>query len=197
MNELTRKHHTIPGKQSLHSQLVVTVVTFILLSCLISSLSIFWLSSQNLMAYGESAQTTIENLRQHLGLSIMLGHLLSFLLAAIIATVTVKTLSHRIVGPISRFETLCQEVGKGNLDANAQLREADHLQELSQAFAEMLHNLKLRSTQRSRLIEQITHQIGMCALKSGDELSPELSSAIASLTTILAELEKLETRREA
>lgn len=46
--------------------------------------------------------------------------------------IVVLYISHEIAGPLYRFESLCHQVGEGNLDTITYLRKKDQLQELAQ-----------------------------------------------------------------
>jgi nitrogen fixation/metabolism regulation signal transduction histidine kinase len=49
----------------------------------------------------------------------------------ILITIGTIFLSHKIAGPLYRFEALCDQIGDGQLEMDISLRENDQLQELS------------------------------------------------------------------
>ncbi|WP_446810481.1 hypothetical protein ACH50O_02500 [Methylomonas sp. 2BW1-5-20] len=179
-------------KKDFQGRFILGAFALILLSGLCSALLIYWMTGGDLQAQSQSAHASIVNASERLGISILIGNLVAILAAGGIAVGTVLYASHKIAGPLYRFETLCQEVGKGNLDTVTHLRENDQLQDLAQSFSTMVANLRNRRDHRQRLLAELDQQIGRCLINSGTELSPTQHEAISVLANLVAELEKLE-----
>ncbi len=131
----------------------------ILLSGLCSALLIFWITGGDLQAQSQSAHANIVNAWDRLGLSILIGNVVSIVIAGSISMFMVLYATHKIVGPLYRFKKICEEVGSGNLDTHLSLREKDQLQELGLAFSDMVHKLRTKKTQHLDLLTQINTQL--------------------------------------
>ena len=67
-----------------------------------------------------------------------------FALLAIVSAL----LSHRIAGPLYRFEKVCREVANGNKDARVRLRKGDALGDLEKDFNAMLDSLTKKESEK-------------------------------------------------
>lgn len=62
----------------------------------------------------------------------------SFLLSTVIVTSFVVLLSHRIAGPLHRFRTVLEELGRRQIPAHSRIRPDDQLGEVSEAMGQAL-----------------------------------------------------------
>ncbi|MGA1865753.1 MAG: hypothetical protein ACMUHX_11915 [bacterium] len=79
--------------------------------------------------------------------------------ATIILTIFI---SHKIAGPLYRFERSAEEIGKGNLTLVTQLRESDQAKDLASAFSRMTSDLRkklLEIDSSSKEIDQIAEDL--------------------------------------
>ncbi len=192
MNNTATKRRQIFIKKDFQGRFILGVFILILLSGLCSALLIYWMTGGDLQAQAQSAHASIVNASQRLGISIFIGNLVAILVAGGIAVASVLYASHKIAGPLYRFETLCKEVGDGKLDTVTHLRENDQLQDLALAFSAMVAKLHDRRHQRSQLLAELNRQIGLCMINNGNELSEAQHQAIAALAGLAADLEKLD-----
>ncbi|MDX8130077.1 hypothetical protein QLH52_22495 [Methylomonas sp. OY6] len=192
MNNTVTKRRQIFIKRDFQGRFILGAFALILLAGLCSALLIYWMTGGDLQAQSQSAHANIVNAAERLGVSILIGNLVAILVAGGIAVSTVLYASHKIAGPLYRFETLCQEVGDGKLDTVTHLRENDQLQDLALSFSNMVAKLRNRREHRARLIAELNRQIGLYALNNGDALSEAQHHAVAAMTALVTDLEKLE-----
>ncbi len=57
--------------------------------------------------------------------------------------------SHRMAGPVYRFEQTCKEIAKGDFSQRVHLRKGDQLTELQQAFNTMMDEVEKRLKEKS------------------------------------------------
>ncbi|MDT4290925.1 hypothetical protein RO575_15265 [Methylomonas sp. MO1] len=192
MNNTVTKRRQIFIKKDFQGRFILGAFALILLAGLCSALLIYWMTGGDLQAQSQSAHANIVNAAERLGVSILIGNLVAILVAGGIAVSTVLYASHKIAGPLYRFETLCQEVGDGKLDTVTHLREHDQLQDLALSFSNMVAKLRSRRDHRTRLIAELNRQIGLYALNNGDALSEAQHHAVAAMAALVTDLEKLE-----
>ncbi|MCQ8117556.1 hypothetical protein [Methylomonas rosea] len=192
MNNTVTKRRQIFIKKDFQGRFILGAFALILLAGLCSALLIYWMTGGDLQAQSQSAHANIVNAAERLGVSILIGNLVAILVAGGIAVSTVLYASHKIAGPLYRFETLCQEVGDGKLDTVTHLREHDQLQDLALSFSNMVAKLRSRRDHRTRLIAELNRQIGLYALNNGDALSETQHHAVAAMAALVTDLEKLE-----
>jgi methyl-accepting chemotaxis protein len=192
MNNTVTKRRQIFIKKDFQGRFILGAFALILLAGLCSALLIYWMTGGDLQAQSQSAHANIVNAAERLGVSILIGNLVAILVAGGIAVSTVLYASHKIAGPLYRFETLCQEVGDGKLDTVTHLREHDQLQDLAVSFSNMVAKLRSRRDHRTRLIAELNRQIGLYALNNGDALSETQHHAVAAMAALVTDLEKLD-----
>lgn len=192
MNNTVTKRRQIFIKKDFQGRFILGAFALILLAGLCSALLIYWMTGGDLQAQSQSAHANIVNAAERLGVSILIGNLAAILVAGGIAVSAVLYASHKIAGPLYRFETLCQEVGDGKLDTVTHLREHDQLQDLALSFSNMVAKLRNRRDHRTRLIAELNRQIGLYALNNGDALSEAQHHAVSAMAALVTDLEKLE-----
>ena len=65
-----------------------------------------------------------------------------FILVSFITVYAILYLSHKIAGPLHKFENVTKELGAGNLKVNVKLRKKDELIRLQNAFEDMVVHLQ-------------------------------------------------------
>ena len=159
MSRTQFKRRKIFIHQSIQTRYIIGVFLMILLSGLCSALLIFWITGGDLQAQSQSAHANIVNAWDRLGLSILIGNVVSIVIAGTISMFMVLYASHKIVGPLYRFKKICEQVGAGNLETHLSLREKDQLQDLGLAFSDMVHKLRTKKIQQLDLLTQINAQL--------------------------------------
>ena len=57
--------------------------------------------------------------------------------------------SHRMAGPVYRFEQTCKQIAKGDFSQRVHLRKGDQLTELQQEFNTMMDEIEKRLNEKS------------------------------------------------
>lgn len=186
MNEpVKNKRRTLFIQPAFQGRFIASMLGLILLFAVCSAFILYLLLASDLESEARSAHLRIVDTWQKLGLSIVIGNLVSALFTGITVIVVVLYISHKIAGPMYRFQKLFAEVGRGHLDMTASLREHDQLKELASSFDEMLASLRKRRDERIVAIRDAA-----AAVHELQYLYPEeSSSALARIQTRLQELE--------
>jgi nitrate/nitrite-specific signal transduction histidine kinase len=153
------KRRTIFIDKAFQGRFILSVLLLILLSAACSALLVYWLAGGELQAQSQTAHINIMNALEHIGISILIGNLAALLIAGGVSVFIVLYSSHKIAGPLYRFEKLCQNVGDGQLDTITSLREDDQLQDMGKAFADMVTKLRSRKDQRVALVTELTSHL--------------------------------------
>lgn len=178
------KRRRIFIKKSFQARFMVGAFAVILLSGLCSAALIYWLTNDVLRAQSLSVHVSIMNTWERLGMSILLGNFVATLVAGTVAVISVLYASHKIAGPLHRFERLCAEIGNGNFEGVARLREMDQLHDLAEAFTAMMAKLRSRRDRQAGLLADIDSRI--VHLQNGDNLTEEQRLALAALAEVVA-----------
>lgn len=176
-------------KKAFQGRFIASVLLMIILFGLCSAGLIYWLISSDLQSQAQSAHINIANAWERLGLSILIGNIVAAVVAGLSAIIVVLYISHKIAGPLYRFETLCRQIGEGNLDGVTHVRENDQLQELAVAFTEMVEQLRQRRDQQQVLLTELHIQLDMLSQQA--ESNTVASSAVSNFKEMLTKLQNL------
>jgi methyl-accepting chemotaxis protein len=174
---------TVFIKKAFQGRFILNVFLVILLTGLCSALMIYWITSGDLTAQTQTAHENIETALDHLGFSIAIANLVALLIAGIITIAMVLYASHKIAGPLYRFEKICEQIGNGNLNTVTALREGDQLQDMGKAFADMADKLRKRRDRRVELTAQLAGLLEQ--LEQDPALSPTQLEHIEQMRQLL------------
>lgn len=186
MSNLPVKRRHVFINKAFQGRFIAGVFLLILLSGLCSALLIYWLTGGDLQAQSQTAHANIVTAWQRLGLSIFIGNVVAIVIAGAVAVVSVIYSSHKIAGPLYRFETLCEQIGNGKLDGITTLREHDQLQQLASAFATMAEKLKARKNQQLHRIDSISSELEQ--LKNESNLAEHQREQLNKLEQMVKQL---------
>ncbi len=102
-------------------------------------------------------------------------------------------LSHKIAGPVYRFEQSSKKIANGDLSLRIKLRQGDELTELADIFNKMTENLETFVVKDREVIEKvigIINQVPM-TLKQDEIDEEEKERIILELTEVVTELKEL------
>jgi methyl-accepting chemotaxis protein len=137
-----------------------------------SILSVF--SAHTMTVTYEDFRLTVDRTPKALFLHIIRAYGVYIVLLGIVASVISLFLSHRIAGPIFRFERSVEEITRGNLSFRIALRSKDEGKELAELMNTMLDTLSGRLREISRHADAA--RSGIAGLSQGTEegaMSPE------------------------
>lgn len=188
MSNTVTKRHTVFINKAFQGRFILYVLLLIVLSSVCSALLIYWITGGDLQAQSQTAHTNILNSLEHLGFSVFIGNLVSLLIAGGLTIFVVLYSSHKIAGPLYRFEKLCEQIGDGQLDTITALREDDQLQELGTAFAEMAAKLRNRKAQRLLEISKLAEHLEQ--LQQDRAITAQYSGQLEAMQLALKRLEE-------
>ena len=186
MSTSAPKRRNVFIKKAFQGRFIVGVFLLMLLSGICSALLIYWMTGGDLQAQSESAHINIVNAWQHLGLSLLIGNVVAIFVAGTLAIFVVMYASHRIAGPLYRFEKLCEQVGNGELDVITSIREKDQLQDLAEAFLGMVNKLRARKNAQKECVGKLLNQIEQ--LKNDNGLAANHRQAVEQLELSIKQL---------
>jgi methyl-accepting chemotaxis protein len=186
MSTTAPKRRNVFIKKAFQGRFIGGVFLLMLLSGLCSALLIYWMTGGDLQAQSESAHINIANAWARLGLSLLIGNVVAILIAGTLSVFVVMYASHKIAGPLYRFEKLCEQVGNGELEIITAIREKDQLQDLANAFLEMVNKIRARKQRQQDCISSILNQIEQ--LKNNNSPAPNQVQALEQLEQTVKQL---------
>jgi len=111
----------------------------------------------------ENSRLVIKSTADYLLPGLLFGGIIVAILTALAAGIVVMLMTHRIAGPMYRFEKYINEIGSGRLHSDLKIRKKDQFQNMTGALNKMTADLKLGlmevnevSAKLDKLIEELS-----------------------------------------
>lgn len=154
---------------------------FFILSTLLLSVFIFYSS-------GNSTTVVFKNLRleslpthDYLLPSITIGIILSLVLTSFFSIISGLIYSHRIVGPLYRFEQILAKIKEGDLTQSVHLREFDECKSTALALNSSIISMKERFQQIDFALTELEKHIS--------KYDPKISNQVEKIRSELSKLQ--------
>lgn len=195
MSNAKKKRRTVFIKRGFQMRFIYWVIGLLAVCCLCSAAVLYPLISSELSSGLTSGHLDVGGIKGNLLLAILVGNGLAIIVAALAAIVVVLYISHKIAGPLYRFEGICKEIGSGNLNVSTGLRSMDQLEGLSEAFGEMLNQLRNRRNDQHTRIETARRELSALPNELSDQSASKrivesVNSQLASLSEEIEESAK-------
>ncbi len=129
------------------AKFIFAFLLLVIIGSIISGI-IFYLKANTYLGYHYGmAHIKIEKTGEILQPALFISYGIGVVLIGFATIILTIFISHKIAGPLYRFERSAEEIGKGNLTLVTQLRESDQAKDLANAFSRMTNDL------RKKLIE--------------------------------------------
>lgn len=163
-----RRNHFIKKKFQLNFS--IRFLSLIIIEAVLLA-GLFWYVSQNTLTTSyQDAQLRIENTSSFFLPSLMYPGLIVTGVVAVIGLIGLIFISHKIAGPLYRFEKSLKEIGQGDLTCRVSLRKRDQLSDLADTLNNFTSGIetKVRDVKyNARETSQIMKELQTC-LSSGD-----------------------------
>lgn len=127
-------------------------------------------SSRTLTTSFENSRLVIKSTADYLLPGLLFAGLIVALLTGIAASIVVILMTHRIAGPMYRFEKYIQEVGAGKLFSEFSIRNKDQFQNVVASLNKMTHDLKMGLREVNEASEKLDELIAELSASSDKEI---------------------------
>lgn len=183
-----KMRRTVFIKRGFQMRFITWVIVLLILCGICSAAVLYPFLSSEMSSKLSTGHRDIGDIKKHVALAIVIGNVLAVIVAALATTVVILYISHKIAGPLYRFEMICKEIGHGNLNVSAGLREKDQLGGLSEAFSEMLAQLRGRTSDRYMRLETARNNLNaLQGALSDPAVSRKLVESVDGILALLAE----------
>lgn len=189
MSEPREKRRRVYLGRAFQRRVIAWVVGFLLVAGAISGAVLYLLLSSSLESDLWAAHVQIHDTWQRAGWAVLVGNLCSVVTVGTAAAIIALYASHRIAGPMFRFERILEAIGRGDFEPSATLRSGDQLASLADAIAETLRRLRVRNgQQRALLVEaaSLVYHLQTAADEERDVFASALYDTLKALDQTLA-----------
>ncbi len=136
----TRSHYFI--KKDFQTKFILKFCLLLLAGVIVSTGLLFLFSRDTLTSSFQDSKLVIENTAMAILPNVVYTGLITLALLAIATIIVTLFISHRIAGPMFRFEKELKEIGEGDLTRIVSLRKKDQAQELADCINDMTASLR-------------------------------------------------------
>ncbi|MGA8180171.1 MAG: methyl-accepting chemotaxis protein [Desulfobacterales bacterium] len=151
----------------------------LIVGIIISTGLVLLFSENTLTSSFEQSRLVIKNTASAILPSVFLSHLIAFVLISLLAIVVTLLVSHKLAGPLFRFEKELKEMGSGDLSKEVKIREKDQFKAVANSLNQMRVNLQKKVVDIKKEVEQIV------ASTSDQEIPPDLVKRLDHLNRMI------------
>lgn len=128
--------------RSFQTEFILKFCGLVALGCLIFGVSLYMYSRQTLTTSFENSRLVVKSTADYILPGLLLGGCIVTILIVLATVVVIILMTHRIAGPMYRFEKHAEKVGSGELCSDLKIRKKDQFQDLLVTFNRMTHDLR-------------------------------------------------------
>lgn len=177
-------------KQDFQGRFILRFFITILLSSIVFTIILSIFSAHTITITYRDSFLKVEKTPKALFYEIIRAHgLYIFLIGAGISTISLF-LSHRIAGPLYRFEKSIEEIMKGNLAFRIKLRKKDEAKEVADMINRMIEDLSTRISEITSIVERISANVSETRKRIDERGDEELKRSFYKISESMEELKK-------
>lgn len=167
-----RTRQIILINRSFQFKLIIKFILVNLLVMVLFGISLYFFLNSELDSNLRSAHVTYKNLKEMLLPIILTLSVLNILVSSIIISIFVMYASHKIAGPMYRFNAALNDICEKNLNTFASVREGDQLYECSDSLKKLISMLTADISAMKGKVDDLKGLSGKSG--AGDALSEKI-----------------------
>ena len=156
--------------RAFQTEFVLKFCGLVILGSALFGILLYLFSKNALTTSFENSRLVIKSTSDYIFPGLLLGGLITTVIIAISASIVVILMTHRIAGPMYRFEKYIREVGSGKLCPDLRIRKKDQFQNMVDALNKMTDDLKLGLTEVNDVSSKLDKLIGELSDSSNMEI---------------------------
>ncbi|MCP3874535.1 MAG: methyl-accepting chemotaxis protein [Desulfobacteraceae bacterium] len=154
-NSRSYKRRTIFIKQEFQFKFILKFCLLLVVGVIISTSLLFLLSQETLTSSFENSRLVIKNTGSAILPSVIVTNLITLGIICIAAIIVTLFISHRIAGPMYRFEKDLCKIEDGDLCTHINLRQKDQFSEMALALNDMTKGLHHKVSRVNNGLDEI------------------------------------------
>ncbi|MDP2980992.1 MAG: methyl-accepting chemotaxis protein [Candidatus Omnitrophota bacterium] len=118
----------------------------------------------------ENSRLVIKSTADYIFPGLLFGGIITAVITALAAGAVVILMTHRIVGPMYRFEKYIKEIGSGRLNSDLKIRKKDQFQNMADSLNNMTKDLKLGLGEVNEVSDKLDKLIEELSMSSSREI---------------------------
>lgn len=129
--------------KSFQTEFILKFCGLVAVGCVIFGIILYLFSSHTLTTSFENSRLVVKSTADYILPGLLFGGVVVGLITAAAASIIVLLMTHRVAGPMYRFERYAQKVGNGELLPDLKIRKKDQFQNLVNTFNNMAQGLSM------------------------------------------------------
>jgi methyl-accepting chemotaxis protein len=143
-NKHTYKRRQYFVKKNYQAKFILKFCLIVLCGTLVSSGLLFLFTRGTLTSSSGQFGLVVKDTAFAILPYVALSNIITFILVVVAAIIVILFISHKIAGPLFRFEKELNEIGKGDLTKTIKLRKKDQFKDLAESLNNMTTDLRSR-----------------------------------------------------
>lgn len=182
-NKQPYRRKTYLIKRMFQTKFIILFLLLVILGSIISGLILYSRTNVNLGYQYGMAHMKLEKTGEILRPALFVSYGISIILIGIATVFLTLYISHKVAGPLYRFERSAEEIGKGNLTLVTKIRDSDQAKGLADAFSRMTMDLRNKMLE----IDSYSEELNLIVVelnKMIQEKKPDMGEIIKRLGTL-------------
>ncbi|MFA5388472.1 MAG: methyl-accepting chemotaxis protein [Candidatus Omnitrophota bacterium] len=163
-----RKNYFINTK--FQSEFILKFCGLVIVGSIVFGTILYLFSRHTLTTSFENSRLVIKSTADYIFPGILFGGIMTAIVTALCAGAVVMFMTHRIAGPMYRFEKYINEIGAGKFYSDLKIREKDQFQNMAGSLNKMTHDLKYGLAEVNNVSEKLDKLIEELSTSSSREI---------------------------
>lgn len=156
--------------KSFQAEFILKFCGLVVLGCVIFGALLYIFSRSTLTTSFENSRLVVKGTADYLFPGLLFAGVIVALVMAVASSIVVLLMTHRVAGPVYRFEKYAEELGSGRLNSDLKIRKKDQFQNLVKSFNKMTHDLKTGLLKVNEVSDKLDKLIDELSDSSNNEL---------------------------
>ena len=175
-----RRHYFI--KKKFQFQFILKFALIMLAGAIISTSLLFFFSTGTLTASFQNSKLVIQDTYPAIFYAVMYTNIITLVLISLVTIFVTLFVSHKIAGPMFRFEKDLKEIAEGNLTQKIIFRDNDQMVELAAAFNHMVGGLHKKIYAVQSEVENIIESVSESKINDHKIIINQLNALNRTIT---------------
>jgi methyl-accepting chemotaxis protein len=156
--------------KTFQSEFILKFCGLVILGSIVFGAILYLFSKHTLTTSFENSRLVIKSTADYIFPGLLFGGIITAMITAMAAGAVVMLMTHRIAGPMYRFEKYVSEIGAGKLYSDLKIREKDQFQNMADSLNKMTRDLKLGLGEVNDVSDKLDKLIEELSMSSNREI---------------------------
>jgi methyl-accepting chemotaxis protein len=156
--------------RTFQSEFILKFCGIVILGSVVFGTVLYVFSKHTLTTSFENSRLVIKSTADYIFPGLLFGGIIVAAITALVAGIIVILMTHRIVGPMYRFEKYVKEIGSGRLYADLRIRKKDQFQNMADSLNKMTEDLRFGLMEVNGVSDKLDKLIEELSMSSSREI---------------------------